>query len=72
MAFYVYENRINDQAIVHRGDCSWCKQGRGVHGRNTTNSSIWHGPFATAREALATAKAQNRDRTDGCSRCSPL
>ncbi len=72
MSFYVYENWIIDKAIVHRGECSWCKDGRGVHGRNTTNSSIWHGPFATAGEALATAKSRKRERTDACARCSPM
>ena len=72
MAFYVYENCIIDKAIVHRGECSFCNNGRGIHGRNTSNSSIWHGPFETAGEAWATAKAWNRDRTDVCSRCKPL
>lgn len=72
MAFYVYENRINSEAIVHRGECSFCKEGRGVHGRNTTNSSSWLGPFATADEALATARSRQRERTDACLRCSPM
>jgi hypothetical protein len=71
MEYYVYENRIIDKAIVHRADCSFCKDGKGIHGRNTTNSSTWHGPFDTAGEALANAKSQKRDRTDFCSRCSP-
>ncbi len=72
MAFYVYENRITDKAIVHRGECSFCNEGRGIHGRDTSDSSTWHGPFETAGEALATAKSRNRDRTDVCSRCRPL
>jgi hypothetical protein len=71
MDYFVYENRIIDKAIIHRGDCSFCKNGKGIHGRNTTNSSTWHGPFDTAGEALAKAKSWKRDRTDFCSRCSP-
>jgi hypothetical protein len=72
VAFYVCENRITDKAMVHRGGCSFCNEGRGLHGRNTTNSSTWHGPFESAKEALATAKSLNRDHTDLCSRCTPL
>jgi len=72
MAFYVYENWVIDKAIVHNADCSFCNGGNGIHGSRTTKSSTWHGPYETASEALAKAKSCHRDRTDGCTYCSPL
>ena len=72
MSFYVYENWVRDKAIVHRGACSFCADGNGVHGSRTTKSSTWHGPFNTAAAALAKAKSCRRTRTEGCTYCSPL
>lgn len=72
MSYYVYENWIRDKAIVHRSDCSFCNNGRGLHGTRTTKSSTWHGPFDNAALALAKARSYNRQRTDVCEKCDPL
>ena len=72
MSFYVYENTVRDKAIVHRGNCSFCNEGAGLHGSRTTKSSTWHGPYASAHEAMVKAKACRRTRTEGCAVCSPL
>lgn len=70
--FFVYENWVRDKAIVHRGDCSFCNEGNGLHGSRTTKSSTWHGPFDSGASALAAAKKCHRSRTEGCSTCSPI
>ena len=72
MAFYVYENWTIDKAIVHDGDCTFYRNGNGLHGTGRTKNSTWHGPFSSAVEALTKAKACRRARTDGCGVCSPL
>jgi hypothetical protein len=70
--YFVYENWSRDKAIVHRGDCSFCNGGNGLHGARTTNSSTWYGPYDTPQEALTKAKACRRGRTEGCAICGPL
>jgi hypothetical protein len=70
--YYVYDNRTINKAIVHFGSCTFCRDGRGLHGTGATRNSEWHGPYVTAAEALARAKACKRERTDACSVCSPL
>jgi hypothetical protein len=72
MPFYVYDNWTIDKAIVHRGECTFCKDGQGLHGTGPTKNSQWHGPYPSAGEALAKAKSCSRARTDGCSVCGPL
>jgi hypothetical protein len=70
-AYYVYENWVRDKAIVHRGSCSFCNDGNGLHGSRYTKSSRWHGPFATSSEAMTKAGACRKARTGGCSHCAP-
>lgn len=72
MPFYVYENWTIDKAIVHRAECTFCKDGQGLHGTGPTKNSRWHGPFVSAADALAKARSFRRARTDGCSVCDPL
>ena len=69
--YFVYDNWVRSKAITHRAECSFCKNGNGLHGQRSTNSSTWHGPFAKIEEAHAKAKALKRDRTEDCSICSP-
>lgn len=72
MAYFVYENWTRDKAIVHRGDCTFCKRGQGLHGTGPTRNSRWHGPYETAADALIKAKSCRRTRTEGCAVCSPI
>jgi hypothetical protein len=69
--FYVYENWVRPKAITHRGDCSFCNGGNGLHGQRSTKSSTWHGPYPTIVEARAKANSCRRDRTEDCKICSP-
>lgn len=70
--YYVYENWTRDKAIVHRGDCTFCKSGQGVHGTGPTRNSRWHGPYVSAADPLTKAKSCRRKRTEGCAVCSPI
>lgn len=72
MAYYVYENWTIDKAIVHKGECTFCKDGQGLHGTGGTKNGTWHGPYEMAGEALTKANACKRTRTQGCAVCSPL
>ena len=32
MAFWIYENwTAENKAVIHRGDCSFCNEGKGIH-----------------------------------------
>jgi len=71
MGYFVYENWVRSKAITHRAECPYCKEGDGLHGTRTTQSSTWHGPYPTVSEAHAKAKSCNRERTDDCQFCCP-
>lgn len=78
-AFFVYENWTNTFAKVHRAECSFCNHGAGVHqSERRTQSGEWHGPYASAGEALGSAKelaARHNNRSvwtvDICRFCDP-
>jgi len=62
MSYWVYENwTAESKAVIHRGDCGNCNEGRGCHKniRGEANGR-WLGPFETLREAEAAAKATGR------------
>lgn len=63
MKYYVYENwTAKDKAVIHRGTCGYCNDGRGCHRNPLGNrNGRWHGPFDTLEEAKRTA--QNTGRT---------
>ena len=50
--FYVYENWTNKRARLHRGDCSYCNDGKGTQGTDSVTNGQWFGPYST-REAAA-------------------
>ena len=41
--FYSYENWHHGYARVHRGDCHFCNQGKGLFGGGRTPNGEWHG-----------------------------
>lgn len=69
--FFVYDNWVRSKAIVHRGICSFCNNGNGLHGKRATKSSTWHGPYLVVADARSKAKSLRRDRTDDCQSCDP-
>jgi len=53
MKYYVYENwRAESKAVIHRGSCGNCQEGKGCHKtvRGDSNGRWW-GPYATYQEA---------------------
>lgn len=71
MVFHVYENWVHRYAGVHRSECSFCNHGRGTHGATAkTPAGQWHGPFNSANEALAVARATGFE-VRLCSFCAP-
>jgi hypothetical protein len=70
MTFWVYENTIHKKCRVHRGDCSFCNDGRGIHGGGETNSGRWFGPHAELREAEAFANSRRQPDVRGCGMCT--
>lgn len=71
MTYYVYENWTHKRARVHRGDCSYCNQGRGTQPADSGKNGQWHGAFATFDVAQAVAASLKRDDTASCQSCCP-
>lgn len=70
MSFWVYENWTHEKAIVHNGDCSYCNDGRGIHGKSSDKNGEWHGPFTDRDAAFQRAKATKRDDVRSCKACA--
>lgn len=53
--YHVYENSIvgGHRCRVHRYDCSFCNEGRGIRPALGSHHGKWYGPFPTLEEALA-------------------
>lgn len=69
MRFWVYENWTAEQkAVVHRGTCGNCNDGKGCHPNKLGNKNgKWHGPFPSEEAARLTAKGTGRPvRTHRC------
>ncbi len=70
VSFWVFESWHLNKAVVHRGECPSCQQGRGVHGVTVRRNSQWLGPYATRKQAFEKAHKTGRDDVRGCKRCS--
>lgn len=70
--FYIYENWVahGHTARIHRGECSFCKEGKGAHGTINERHGRWHGPFRTYSEAYKTAVKIGGKVLD-CQHCDP-
>jgi F-type H+/Na+-transporting ATPase subunit beta len=70
--FWAYENwrAHGHRATVHRGECSMCNQGAGVHGGGETPNGKWHGPFSSYGGARSAAARSGADVHD-CRMCWP-
>jgi hypothetical protein len=87
--FWVYYNHINRpngprRIILHRADCTHCRQGRGGHGGNApkvipAESSLyvpraaWIGPFSRAFDAAEWCRNHRelQEPPEHCSDCFP-
>lgn len=69
MLWYVYESWTHDRAIVHRGDCSYCNDGKGRQAKDSSKNGHWIGPFDSFEAAMSKAKDLARETTMACSLC---
>ncbi len=68
--YWVYENWRVNKAVLHYGECSYCKHGKGHQGTTNETNGKWHG-FYTAFD-LAQAKAEQTERKVWpCKHCGP-
>lgn len=53
MKFYIYENwqAGPHKAVIHRGSCGYCNNGKGRAGGYDPSHAEWHGPFKSLEEA---------------------
>jgi hypothetical protein len=71
-SFFIYENwrARGHVATIHRGECSFCNFGQGMHPGSSTANGRWHkieGSFAVAMK-----QAEHTGATVGCcGRCLP-
>ena len=64
-SFHIYENlRAGEhKAVIHRGSCGDCNNGRGKAGGTSSKNGRWHGPYSSLEQAQ-TASAALRDVTN--------
>ena len=69
--YWFFESRNHQRAIVHRGDCTFCQNGDGLHGPAHKDHGKWHGPFNDRDVVMDAAKRTGLDDARGCKVCSP-
>jgi HTH-type transcriptional regulator/antitoxin HigA len=69
--YWVYQNWTHDRARVHRGACSFCNHGRGIHGKSSDRNGEWTGPFADSAAAFAAMRRLGRTDSRACATCAP-
>jgi hypothetical protein len=69
--YWVYQNWTHDRARVHRGVCSFCTHGRGVHGKTSDRNGEWTGPFSDRAAAFAAMNRLRRADSRACATCGP-
>lgn len=67
--YWVYENWTHEKAMIHEGRCSYCNDGRGIHGGSGNRNGRWHGPFGSRNEAERKAAATGRQLVRACKSC---
>ena len=71
MTFHVYENWTHDRSRVHRSECVFSNDGKGIQGSTTNRNGQWLGPFETIKVATRVANALGRGDTKPCGNCRP-
>jgi len=72
--YYVYHNwtvERGGKARVHRGSCSFCNNGQGIHNTILRRNCEWFGPFKTKQDALTQARKTGAARVSRCRTCNP-
>jgi hypothetical protein len=69
--FYIYENWVAEghKVRIHKGECSFCKEGKGIHPNAGARNGRWLGPF-TQNEVIKQAELLNGWISE-CKHCRP-
>ena len=68
--WWVYENFPVSRARVHKGECVFCKYGKGIHPNKEEGVNMkWWGPYPTKDWAWTVAQNLDRKDTDFCAFC---
>jgi hypothetical protein len=51
--WYVYEDFVTHEAVVHRSDCRHCDYGQGRGAGRNERENTWHGEFSSEQSARA-------------------
>jgi hypothetical protein len=66
--WYVYEDFVTREAVVHRGDCRYCDYGQGRGAGRNERENTWHGEFSSEQSARA-ARLDPRSHVRDCRLC---
>lgn len=69
--YYIYENwRAEKKAVIHKGTCKFCNEGKGT-GKTILGESNgkWHGPYLNFEEAWEKANLLKDRDVRKCSFC---
>lgn len=69
MEYYVYENWTHKKAIIHKGNCSFCNSGQGIHLNSSEKNGHWLGPFKNKQEAESVAYGIKKKLVSNCLKC---
>lgn len=69
MQYYVFEDDPTNKAIVHKGSCRFCNEGKGIHGIVDSPNCRWHGPFDTVEAAEGAMIKTGRRGQRKCQKC---
>ena len=69
--YYIYENwRAEKKAVIHKGICKFCNEGKGT-GKTTLGDSNgkWHGSYLKFEDAWEKANSLENREVRKCSFC---
>jgi hypothetical protein len=66
--WYVYEDFVTHDAVLHRGDCRHCNDGHGHGAGRNERENTWHGEFSSEQSARA-ARIDPRSHLRDCRVC---
>ena len=71
MSYYIYRNWVAEKkAVIHRGDCGYCKDGKGCHRHLRGNDNgEWSGPYGKLSTAEKQASMKYKTRTLKSRKC---
>ena len=65
MSFYVHDDPAASEAIIHKGSCSFCNNGKG--NQSQPKQDYWSEAYVSEEEVLASVKKSRSVRV--CKRC---